>query len=145
MTKQRSLISVLIPIYNEEANIQAAYEAVTSQVEKLEPPCDLEVVFTDNHSTDSSFEILKSLAETDSRVKVIRFSKNFGYQRSLLTAYLAASGDAAIQLDCDLQDPVELIPDFVERWRADYAVVYGVRRSRQEGMLIGWIRKLFTD
>src|SRR5690606_34321754 len=104
---------------------------------------DFEFVFTDNRSTDRSFEILKGLAERDPRVRALRFSRNFGYQRSILTGYLNATGDAVIQLDCDLQDPPAMILDFLSHWEDGYQVVYGVRRRRQEGLLITTLRKIF--
>src|SRR3546814_7205025 len=73
------------------------------------------------------------MAARDPKVHVIRFSRNCGYQRSLLTAYKAATGDCSIQLDCDLQDPPELIPQMLDLWRQGHQVVYGIRRSTDEG------------
>src|SRR5260370_39091200 len=96
---RRRLISLVIPVYNEEANLDRAYAALTAVFKEL-PQYDLEFVFTDNHSEDRTFERLVALAKADSRVKAIRFTRNYGFQRSLLTAYRHASGDAAIQIDC---------------------------------------------
>ena len=135
------IVSIVIPVYNEAGNIIPVYERTLEVLRGLN--VDYEFIFTDNHSTDTSFQDLRQLAERDNRVRVIRFSKNFGFQKSILTGYLAASGDVAIQLDCDLQDPPELIPEFLARWRDGFRVVNGVRRSRPEGWWISTARKLF--
>jgi dolichol-phosphate mannosyltransferase len=87
---------------------------------------------------------LAELALKDMRVRVIRFSRNFGFQRSILANYLNARGDAAIQIDCDLQDPPELIVDFIQKWQEGYKVVYGVRGARpKENVLLSQTRRLF--
>ena len=126
-TSEKKLISVIIPVYNEEENIKITYEVVTSVMEDINFRYDYELLFTDNHSTDNTFEILRHLSQSDNHIRVLRFSKNFGYQRSILTGYMYASGDIAIQLDCDMQDPPELIPTFIKHWELGYEVVYGVR------------------
>ena len=99
LSPKRPMISVLVPAYNEEANVSRAYRAITDVFDQL-PGYDHEIIFTDNHSTDRTFELLKTIAQADPRVCVIRFSRNVGYQRSLLAAYKAASGDCSIQIDC---------------------------------------------
>ena len=98
---------------------------------------------TKKGSIDRSFQILSTIAKKDTKVRIIRFSNNFGYQRSILTGYNFSKGNAAIQLDCDLQDPPELIPEFIKHWERGYNVVYGVRKSRQEKTLLNIVRKLF--
>jgi len=137
------LVSIVVPVLNEESNIQPFYAAVTACIAPLSGRFRFEFVFTDNHSTDRTFELLRELAATDSRVRVYRFSRNFGYQRSIMTGYAQARGDAAIQLDCDLQDPPEMIAVFLDRWQAGADVVYGVRVKRQEGWGISIARTLF--
>ena len=136
------IVSVLIPAFNEEENVDRAYMAVVETFQSLSS-YDYEIVFTDNHSTDRTFFLLKQIAEKDSRVRVLRFSRNFGYQQSLLMAYKHATGDCAVQIDCDLQDPPSLIPDMIKLWEEGHQVVYGVRRSLQEGLIISSARKLF--
>jgi glycosyltransferase involved in cell wall biosynthesis len=136
------LISLVMPVYNEEANVDRAYAALTAIFEKL-PQYDLEFVFTDNHSEDRTFEHLAALAKADRRVKVIRFTRNYGFQRSLLTAYRNAAGDAAIQVDCDLQDPPDLIPQFIALWEKGHDVVVGLRRRREEPALLTLGRRVF--
>jgi len=139
---RKRLISLVMPVYNEEANVDRAYAALTAIFEKL-PQYDLEFVFTDNHSEDRTFEHLAALAKADRRVKVIRFTRNYGFQRSLLTAYRNAAGDAAIQVDCDLQDPPDLIPQFIALWEKGHDVVVGLRRRREEPALLTLGRRVF--
>ena len=136
------LLSLVIPVFNESENIRHAYAAISAMAEGL-PQFEWEFIFTDNHSTDGSDDILAQLAGEDARVRVARFSKNFGYQHSIYAAFALCSGAAAIQLDCDLQDPPELIPRFVEEWEKGHQVVYGVRTSRQEGFFITQARRAF--
>ncbi len=143
MSAARKLISFVIPVLNEEDNIARLYETVEAVMQPLADRYDWEYVFTDNRSSDSTFAMLRDLATKDARVRAYRFSRNFGFQNSILTGYRKARGDAAIQLDCDLQDPPELIPKFLEQWEAGYQVVYGVRIGRKEGVGITLFRKAF--
>lgn len=138
-----SLVSFIVPVFNEESNIRALYSAVCAAVAPLTDQYEFEFVFTDNHSTDSTTEVLRDLARQDDRVRAYRFSRNFGYQRSILTGYLLSHGAVAIQLDCDLQDPPELIPQFLKEWENGNDVVYGVRQQRQEGWWLNSLRQLF--
>lgn len=138
----RTLVSVLVPAFNEEDNVERAYKAIVDTFERL-PDYDYEIIVTDNHSTDRTFAILEGLARQDPKLKVIRFSRNFGYQRSLLCGYKAATGDCSIQLDCDLQDPPALIPEMLKLWRMDHQVVYGIRRSLPDGFVVRQLRRGF--
>lgn len=142
MSDPRPLISICIPVFNEEANVGNAITRVAHVFEGL-PDYRYEIIFTDNHSTDNTFEILSAAAMLDNRIRVARFATNVGYQRSIMTGYLLAAGDAIIQLDCDMQDPPELIGLMLEHWRSGGDVVYGVRRKRKEGRLITAARKIF--
>jgi dolichol-phosphate mannosyltransferase len=137
------LISLVVPVYNEEPNILPFYERVIAAIAPLNQRYRFEFVFTDNHSTDRTFALLSQLAHRDHRVRVFRFSKNFGFQRSILTGYTRCRGDAAIQLDVDLQDPPELIEEFLTRWQQGADVVYGIRTQRAEGWAITSARALF--
>jgi polyisoprenyl-phosphate glycosyltransferase len=138
-----SLISIVIPVYNEEANVRAAYDAVVKVFSDLEGRYEFEIVFTDNHSSDDTFSRIVDLAKTDPRVRAVRFARNFGFHRSVITGYRLARGDAAIQLDCDLQDPPALFPRFLALWEQGHDVVVGVRRFRDEGNLLQWSRQLY--
>lgn len=143
LERSKPLVSLIVPVYNEEANILLFYQAVRAIIDLLADQYDFEFIFTDNHSTDQTPELLRELSRQDSRVRAYRLSRNFGYQRSILTAYLRSEGQAAIQLDCDLQDPPELIPLFLEKWRGGSDVVYGIRKSRLEATRWTLARKFF--
>jgi glycosyltransferase involved in cell wall biosynthesis len=138
------LLSVCIPAYNEEGNIIPIYERIKSVMAPLASRYDFELLFTDNHSEDRTFEEIAELARRDPRVRALRFSRNFGFQQSILTNFCNARGEAAIQLDCDMQDPPELIPKFLELWSQGYKVVYGIRRARpKESKRLFYARKVF--
>ena len=143
MSSPRKLISFVIPVFNEEANIPVFWAEVNRVIEPLRAAYDFEFVFTDNHSTDRTATLLQALAAEHPEVKVIRFSRNFGYQKSIFTGYTAATGAAAIQLDVDLQDPPELIAEFLRLWAEGNAVVYGVRKTRKESWWMHAARRLF--
>lgn len=136
------MVSVLVPVYNEEANVRSAYEAITAVFEDL-PEYRLQILFTDNHSSDRTFDLLREIARQDDRVCVIRFSRNIGYERSLLAAYKAASGDCTVQMDCDLQDPPSHIPEMLRLWRQGNHVVYGIRRSLPDRLHVAVMRRVF--
>lgn len=140
---QLPLVSLVVPVFNEEDNVLPFYETVIEVVRSLADAFHFEFVFTDNHSTDKTFSLLSGLASRDPRVRVFRFSKNFGYQRSILTGYVRCRGDVAIQLDVDLQDPPEMIAIFLQHWQGGADVVYGVRTERAEGFGITTLRSLF--
>jgi len=141
--KPSILVSILVPVFNEEANVRAAHQAVVDLFKTLAPTYRYEIIFTDNHSSDNSFALLQQIAAEDPQVRVIRFARNFGYQRSIFVGFLNARGACAIQMDCDLQDPPALFPEMLDLWRRGNQVVYGIRRSRKEGAVIGALRKAF--
>lgn len=137
-------ISVVVPVLNEAGNVEKMYERVQAVFAEMLPDLTWELVVTDNHSDDETFALLQALAERDQRVRAYRFSRNHGYQRSILTGYLLSKGRAIVQLDADLQDPPELIPTFVEEWKAGAKVVYGIRvRRRGERRTLTGARRLF--
>jgi len=138
----RPLITLSIAAYNEEGNVERLLQRITAFAAG-QPDYRFEFLFTDNASTDRTFELLAAAARRDPRIRVLQLSRNFGVQRSLLTNYLNARGDAAIQLDADLQDPPELAAEFLALWRQGYKVVYGIRRRRKEGWAINWLRRRF--
>ncbi len=143
MEPGKPLVSLVIPVYNEEDNVMAFYADARRVIDPLADQYEFEFIFTDNHSTDKTPDLLRELARADRRIRAYRFSRNFGYQRSILTAYLKCRGDAAIQLDCDLQDPTDLIVEFLKNWRAGYDVVYGTRVSRHEPWRWSMARRVF--
>lgn len=123
MTQKR--LSVVIPAYNEEANVSRMHVAVSSAAKDLDT--DLEVIFVDDGSRDATAERIRELAAGDARVRLISFTRNFGHQAALTAGLQAATGDAIITMDCDLQQPPELIPEMVSAWRAGNEVVQMVR------------------
>lgn len=138
----RRLVSIVVPVYNEEANVRIAYDALC-EVFKTENRYDIEFIFTDNHSEDATFARLKEIAVLDPRVRVLRFNRNYGFQRSLMSGYRLAQGDAVVQIDCDLQDPPERILEFLDLWERGHDVVVGIRRRRKEGYFLAWGRRAF--
>lgn len=138
-----ALISIIIPVYNEESNVDAAYAAVEAVFATLTPRYDFEIVFTDNHSSDCTFQRIAEIAKSDPRVRAVRFARNFGFQRSVMTGYRLARGNAAIQIDCDLQDPPAIFPQFLALWEQGHDVVVGIRRFRNENKLLQWGRKTY--
>lgn len=135
-------LSIIVPVFNEEANIFRAYSAIKVELESFKN-IDFEIIFTDNHSTDSTFDEILKIACLDNRIKCLRFSRNFGFNRSILTGYRCATGDAAIQIDCDLEDPPSLFLDFIKLWKDGHDVVVGLRIKRQENLLLVYVRKIF--
>lgn len=129
LAEETVLISVVVPTLNEEENLPLVYQRVEAVFSLLDG-FDFELVITDNQSTDATFDIALQLASDDPRVRAFRFSKNYGYQRSIYAAYLLCDGAAAVQLDADLQDPPELIPAMLDHWKEGARVVYGIRTKR---------------
>lgn len=140
--KNKPLISISIPVLNEEGNLGALYIRLCALAERMKDRCNLEFVFSDNHSNDQTWMLLSALAEKDDRVRAIRFSKNFGFQRSILANYMHTKGDAVMQIDADLQDPPELLEAFFGQWQKGYQVVYGIRKKRPENVFLHAFRKL---
>ena len=134
MSRAAPLLSVVLPCYDERENLDPLQQRLAPLLEKLTGG-RFEVVFVDDASRDGSAEMLDRIAQSDPRFKVIHFSRNFGHQAALSAGLDAAAGDAVVLMDCDLQDPPEVIEAFLERWREGWHVVYGVRRRRKEGAL----------
>ena len=137
------IISVCIPVYNEESNIENAYIKIKDLFEKNLINYDYEIIFTDNHSYDKTQEIISDLCAKNNKVKYIRFRSNLQYDKSILEGYKSSNGDAAIVLNCDLQDPPELIEKFIHQWEQGNDVVYGVVNSRKENFIVNSFRKFF--
>lgn len=136
------LISICIPVLNEAGNLDQLYDRLRRLAETMAGKCELEFVFSDNHSDDLTWAKLSNLARSDPRVRAIRFSRNVGFQRSILANYMHARGDAIMQIDADLQDPPEMLVQFFERWRSGSRVVYGIREARPESTLLQSFRRV---
>lgn len=137
-------ITIITPCFNEEANIRACASELKKIMEMQLPNYTYEHIFADNSSTDGTHQVLRELASLDKKIKVIFNSRNVGPFRSIWNAMKNASGDAVIPfLPADLQDPVDVIPKFVEKWEQGYLVVFGIRVSRQESFLMRAVRYLY--
>lgn len=128
-TLPQSLVSLVIPVFNEEASLPFLFERLESLLKEIKFPT--EIVFVDDGSKDASAEMITKAAQKDSRFKLIKFSRNFGHQTAITAGMEMASGDAVIVMDADLQDPPEVILQMIEKWTEGYQVVYGVRESRE--------------
>jgi polyisoprenyl-phosphate glycosyltransferase len=135
--KQRGepLLSVVIPIYNEQATLAELYRRLTHVLSENLAELAYEIVFVNDGSTDGSIQILSELYADDPTVKVVNLSRNFGHQAALTAGLDYANGDAVVCMDGDVQDPPEIIPTLVERWRNGNDVVYAVRKLRKEGLI----------
>ena len=123
-----TLVSIVIPARNEQDNIGPLEQELGESLAGL--PYDFEFIVIDNGSTDGTQAAVKALCARDPRWKYIRFSRDFGVEASLTAGYKVASGEAIVVLYSDLQDPPQVIPRFLEKWREGYDVVYGVRTVR---------------
>ncbi|HIQ00540.1 MAG TPA: glycosyltransferase [Anaerolineales bacterium] len=130
--------SIVAPAYNEEETLPEFYRHVREVMDGLGEPWEL--VLVNDGSTDHTLEVMRRLHEQDHRVRIVDFARNFGHQIAITAGMDHARGEAVVTIDCDLQDPPEVIPDLIARWREGYHVVYGVR-SEREGET--WF-KLFT-
>ena len=126
MDRTLRLLSVVAPLYQEDALVEAFHARVCGALEEV----PFELVLVDDGSTDRTPELLAGLAARDTRVRVIQLSRNFGHQTALTAGLDHARGDAVVMLDADLQDPPELIPEMLDHWRSGTDVVYAVRRRR---------------
>jgi dolichol-phosphate mannosyltransferase len=133
-------ISVVIPCLNEEENAQAICDAVIAQMETT--GCSFELIFIDNCSSDRTVEIIRSICERDTRVKLIANTRNFGQMRSPTHGIYQAKGRAVINMCADFQDPPALIPEFVRRWQDGAKIVLGVRRTEKSGPVLTAFRNM---
>lgn len=126
---ERPELSVVVPAFNEEENVDAMYRRViTALAERVD---EIELVYVDDGSTDATWDRIVQLAREDERVRGVRFARNFGHQAALTAGVDAARGQAVVIIDGDLQDPPEVIPEMVSRWREGYEVVFGQREARE--------------
>ena len=140
-------LDIVVPIYNEEENLPSLHDRLIKACEKLDDMA-WRVIYVNDGSTDRSLEIMRWQRESDSRFSIVELSRNFGHQAAITAGLSCANGDAVILMDGDLQDPPELIPELILRWKSGANVVRAHRRSRKEKGLrrIGFdmFHKLFT-
>ena len=123
------LLSIVVPCYNEEEVITETVKRLTAFAQNLKN-LDVEFIFVDDGSRDQTLAMLKSFAATDHRIKIISFARNFGQQMAMTAGLDAASGDAVVLIDADLQDPPEVIPEMIKKWEEGFDVIYATRTER---------------
>lgn len=134
-------VSVVIPTYNEEINIPLIYEKIKSLFEDL--PYQYEILFIDNFSTDSSREKISEICKQDKQVKAIFNAKNFGFIRSTYYGLIQSTGDCSILLFADMQDPPEVMLEFLKKWEEGHKVVVGIKNKSRENPILFFIRKIY--
>ena len=137
------LYSLLIPVYNEEENLEHLYQRLCEVWDNDEGDYKIEFIFIDDGSTDNSLNVLKAFAKNDSRIKIISFARNFGSWTAITAGIDYAKGDIVAWMSADLQDPPELIPQLIEKWKEGYQVVWAVRSSRKDPLLKRMFSALF--
>lgn len=128
----KKLISICIPVYNESCNVENIYKEINKNITEYTAHYDFEFIFTDNNSSDDTFEYIEKLNKVNKKVTGYSFSKNIGKERSLFYAFSKTKGEAVIQIDCDLEDPPELLINFIDQWNNGYDIVYGIRKKRKK-------------
>jgi dolichol-phosphate mannosyltransferase len=124
------LLSIIVPTYNQEMGINEFYARIKAVLKSIEHEFDYEIVFVNDFSRDNTKSILRNLAKFDTKITVINFSRNFGNQIGIAAGIDHCRGDIAVIIDDDLQDPPEVILEFIKKWNLGYKVVYGIRKKR---------------
>jgi len=136
------LLSVLIPAYNEELNVERAYYTISDILKNAE--IDNEIIFIDDGSKDGTYRKIRELADKESNISGLHFSRNFGKEAAISAGLASASGDCAVVIDCDLQHPPEKIVEMYRFWQDGYEIVEGIKKSRgNESIIHGWAAKSF--
>ena len=142
---RRKIISIVLPSFNEEGNIEKIYIEVTKLFKKQLKSYDYEVVFIDNDSKDNTRNIIRKICKKDKKAKAIFNVKNFGQFNSPYYGLLNTKGDASISMASDFQDPVEVIPKFVKAWEEGYKIAIGVRKTSTDNFLLRFIKRIYYD
>jgi glycosyltransferase involved in cell wall biosynthesis len=140
--KNKKLISIVTPTYNEQENIQELYNRISKVVQK-KPEYNFEIIVIDNASTDNSVRILKEIACVDKKLKIIRNNKNYGHTKSPYWGILQANGDAIIFIASDLQDPPEVLLEMISEWELGAPIVLGTKQSSNTNFIIHNLRKIY--
>lgn len=136
-------ISIVVPTYNEELNIQNIYERVCALFETQLKNYEMELLFIDNASHDSTRQLIEGLARKDKRVQAIFNATNFGFSKSSFYGLSQAEGDAAVLMYADMQDPPEVIPKMVEEWENGHRIVVGIKSKSRESKIMYFIRSIY--
>jgi len=137
----KKMISIVTPCYNEEENVDELYQRIAAVMATLS--YDYEHIYIDNASTDSTVKKIKDIAARDKRVKLIVNARNFGHIKSPYYGILQSSGDACIMITSDLQDPPEMIPEFIKKWEEGYKTVLAVKPESEESSVMFFLRKMY--
>lgn len=140
---EKKAITIVVPTYNEQENIPLIYQRLSGIFTDKLPDYQMEILYIDNCSTDSSREKILELAEKDGRVKAIFNAKNFGFTRSTFYGLSQAEGDCAVLIFADMQDPPEMIPEFVKQWEQGYKIVTGIKSKSRENPIMYLVRKIY--
>ncbi len=143
MLQNKEKLTVICPVFNEEVTIPLFYRRIQKVFEQVRNEFDCDLLFVDNCSTDSSLSLIKKLRESDHSVYHLGLSRNYGYQKSIECGLKHAKGDMFVIIDVDCEDPPEMIPQFLEKYKEGYQIVYGKRVDRVEASYLKWLRKLF--
>ena len=141
-SKTMKKLSIMVPCYNEEENVVPMSEALVKQLDAM-PEYDYEILFIDNCSTDGTRALLRKICEGNKKIKAIFNTRNFGQFNSPYHAICQTTGDCTITICCDFQDPIDMIPRFVEEWENGYKIVCGVKTSSKESKLMYALRSLY--
>ena len=136
-------VSILIPCYNEEENVVPMSEAIVNLFEKELTQYDYELMFIDNDSNDGTRALLRNICAQNPKIKAIFNAKNFGQFNSPYYGILQTTGDCTISMVCDFQDPIELIPRYLEEWEKGYKIVIGIKTSSKENKIMDHLRSLY--
>ncbi len=138
-------ISVVIPCYNEEKTVEQLYRLIVEIFQSKLKEYDYEIIFSDDKSSDSTRDLIRSICQRDQKVKARFNMSNFGFSRNIFSALQDASGDAAFLVFGDMQDPPELLPEFVKKWEEGNSVVIGQKEKSDEGIVMNMLRSLYYD
>ena len=136
-------VSILIPCYNEQENVRPMSEAIVNLFQKTLSKYDYELLFIDNDSQDHTKQILREICAANPKIKAIFNAKNFGQFNSPYYGILQTSGDCTISMVCDFQDPIELIPKYLEAWEQGYKIVVGIKTSSKENPIMYRLRSMY--
>ena len=136
-------ISIMVPTYNEEENVELMYQALKDMFKKDLPNYQYEILFIDNKSKDNTRKLIRNICEKDKNVKAIFNAQNFGQFNSPYYGLISTTGDCTISVAADFQDPVEMIPKFVYEWENGYKIVIGIKSKSQESKIVYLLRSFY--
>lgn len=139
INKEQLTVSIVIPCYNEEGNIEKLYNLINNQLTAI----NIEYIFVDDNSNDNTLKVIEHLSKNNSNVKYISFSRNFGHQSALRAGLEYSIGDCVISMDADLQHPPELLQTLINKWKEGYDIVYTIRKDIENVSLFKKVTSAF--